>query len=278
MSRILCPAVLVPFVVPFVVLLALLSPNSSLGATWLVNPEGTGDFPTIQIAISQSSDGDVIELTDGVFTGIGNRDILFVGKQVTVRSQSGRPEDCILDCEGSLTERHGGFAFLAGEGPLSVIEGFTIRRAWSPGNPETSGAAVRMESGSSPTIRNCVFSDCRSPHGRGGAIYAADGSTPLIEDCSFYRNSSNYDGGAIAFWISSPGIVRRCYFEENESLRGGAASIVFSSPSFESCTFVGNSTQYDGAVLFAEYYSVPVLDRCTLFANESRLVGGAISS
>ena len=41
--------------------------------TYLVNPEGTGDFPTIQAAIDAVVDGDIIELNDGTFTGDGNR-------------------------------------------------------------------------------------------------------------------------------------------------------------------------------------------------------------
>ena len=42
------------------------------------------DFPTIQDAIVASTHGDIIELTDGVFTGPGNRDVRFVGRAVTV--------------------------------------------------------------------------------------------------------------------------------------------------------------------------------------------------
>ena len=37
--------------------------------TYVVTPDGTGDFPTIQTAIDAAGDGDIIELTDGTFTG-----------------------------------------------------------------------------------------------------------------------------------------------------------------------------------------------------------------
>ena len=33
--------------------------------TYIVRPDGTGDFPTIQTAIDAAIDGDIIELTDG---------------------------------------------------------------------------------------------------------------------------------------------------------------------------------------------------------------------
>ncbi|MCK4414565.1 MAG: hypothetical protein KAY32_13585 [Candidatus Eisenbacteria sp.] len=43
--------------------------------TYLVLPDGTGDFPTIQAAIDAALDGDEILLADGTFTGDGNRDL-----------------------------------------------------------------------------------------------------------------------------------------------------------------------------------------------------------
>jgi pectin methylesterase-like acyl-CoA thioesterase len=33
---------------------------------FVVSPDGSGDFPTIQAAVDAASDGDDIELTDGV--------------------------------------------------------------------------------------------------------------------------------------------------------------------------------------------------------------------
>ncbi|MBD3336645.1 MAG: hypothetical protein GF355_14125, partial [Candidatus Eisenbacteria bacterium] len=37
--------------------------------TWFVAADGTGDFPTVQAAITAASGGDIIELGDGLFTG-----------------------------------------------------------------------------------------------------------------------------------------------------------------------------------------------------------------
>lgn len=44
---------------------------------YVVSPDGTGAFPTIQEAIDAIPQGSVIELTDGIFTGDGNRDLDF---------------------------------------------------------------------------------------------------------------------------------------------------------------------------------------------------------
>ena len=85
--------------------------SPALAATYLVHPDGTGDFPTIQDAIAAAASGDVIELGDGVFVGAGNRDVSFQGKALTVRSQSGDPSVCVLDCQGAPVDLHRGFSF-----------------------------------------------------------------------------------------------------------------------------------------------------------------------
>ena len=84
--------------------------------TYLVEPDGTGDFPTIQSAIDAAEDGDTIELTDGTFTGVGNRDLNYLGKAITVRSRSGDPNACIIDC--GQADR--GFSFISGPMILST--------------------------------------------------------------------------------------------------------------------------------------------------------------
>ncbi len=66
MYRILCFSVLASSL--------LLAPSAG-GATLLVNPNGTGDYPTIQAAIDAASSGDIIELGNGTFAGEGNNDV-----------------------------------------------------------------------------------------------------------------------------------------------------------------------------------------------------------
>lgn len=109
--------------------LALAGP--ARGETYILKPDGTGDFPEIQAAIDGSVDGDEILLTDGVFSGRGNREVYFWGKALTVRSQSGIPERCIIDPEGSLGMPRAAFLFENGEGPDSVIRDMTIVNASS---------------------------------------------------------------------------------------------------------------------------------------------------
>ena len=50
--------------------------------------DGSGDLPTIQAAVNASTDGAVVELANGVFTGMGNRDV--DRRQRYRRNRSGR--------------------------------------------------------------------------------------------------------------------------------------------------------------------------------------------
>ena len=102
-------------------------PNPCVPQVYVVDPGGTGDFPTIQAAIKAAADGDIIELTDGIFTGEGNRDMDYLGKAITIRSQSGNPEVCVIDCEGTESDPQRGFHLHSGEQAGSVLEGITIR-------------------------------------------------------------------------------------------------------------------------------------------------------
>lgn len=106
--------------------MAALSFVPVLAATHVVLPDGTGDFPTIQDAVDAATDGDVIELGDGTFTGEGNRNIEYLGKAITIKSQSGDPESCIIDAQGIEGESRRGFSFKVGDVPAARLESVKI--------------------------------------------------------------------------------------------------------------------------------------------------------
>ncbi|MHC4574297.1 MAG: S8 family peptidase, partial [Planctomycetota bacterium] len=89
------------------------------------NPGDTnvpGQYPTIQEAIDHSWEDVTIWVADGTYTGDGNRDIDFLGKAITVKSENG-PNDCIIDCAGTETDPHRGFYFHNGEDANSILDG-----------------------------------------------------------------------------------------------------------------------------------------------------------
>lgn len=66
-------------------------------ATFLVNPDGSGDLPTLQAAVDASAAGDTILLGDGTFAGPGNRELTI--ERPRLLAAAGEPGAAILDAE-----------------------------------------------------------------------------------------------------------------------------------------------------------------------------------
>lgn len=171
------------FVVLFLACLILAPP--SVASTYVVDPYGTGDYPTIQAAVNACVNGDIIQLTDGTFTGVGNRDIRFNGRSLTVRSQSGDPTRTIIDCE--LAEQ----AFVIFDGGEEHFQGMTMTR----GRDSSWGGSVYVGMAAHGVFVDCIFSDNSAP-GNAGAVMIMDCGYAEFEGCTFTGNSSSA-GGAV---------------------------------------------------------------------------------
>ena len=201
------------------VALAVFAPSVSSAA--IINVPG--DQPTIQDAFNAANlFGDEIVLADGTYTGASNRDILF-DKHITIRSASGDPKLCIIDCQDL------GRAFLF-DGVVSVarLENVTILNGRSPQGggiaftnssatvvncrilgsvaTGTGGGGVGIDNGGSPNLINCVISgNSRSGIAvMAGGLYVGGGSTPTLTNCTLSGNSG-WD--ASAAYSTDPGTV-----------------------------------------------------------------------
>lgn len=182
--------------------------------TYLVRPDGTGDFPTIQAAVDGSVAGDVIELANGTFIGPGNRDVDYRGKAVTIRSQSGLPEGCVIDCQGSETEPHRAFLIYA-DAEWLALEGVTI-----VGGCHDWGGGVHA-AGEAPMVRGCRFIDNQSPGSEGGGLCCAGNDAEIVE-CWFRNNSAFHGGGASACGMYAT--FTRCTFVNNTAVEEGGGA------------------------------------------------------
>ncbi len=198
-------------------------------------------FPTIQLGIDASSDGDTVLVAGGTYSGHGNRDIDFRGKAIVVRSSAG-PDDTIIDCGGKGSR---GFVFENDEGPDSKLEGFTVREGYN------------------------LY---------GAGIYCRHAS-PVILDCIVRDNVSMgwHEGwGAGIFLYNSDAEIRGCRIEDNYATEQGGGivtiSMSFSAPEIVDCVIAGNEAdQFSGGGIYAylDYYCTDTLliDNCEISRN-----------
>jgi len=138
----------------------ILIPANSLATVWRVPAE----YATIQDGIDAAAVGDTVLLDSGVYFGLGNRDIDFLGKDITVRSHDGNPSTCTIFCSGTPSDPHRGFIFQSGESSLARLEGVTISEgsAYGDDNMEFHGGGIICRGSSSPTISNCRITQCEA--------------------------------------------------------------------------------------------------------------------
>jgi len=226
--------------------------------TITITPDGTGDYPTIQAAINAANDGDEIVLNPGRYTGYGNRDIDYLGKAITVRSENG-PENCIIDCNASSSEYINGFKFQNGEDANSVLDGLTIKNA--------NYSGIDCSKRSSPTVKNCIISNNSSS---GIACYSA---SPTIKNCRITDNTADSGGGICCYEYSSP-IIHSCIISGNSAEEGSgiyAFSVEFSKLTVTNSAIINNYG--GGGGIHCRYWSRTCdleLHNCYIADNEGR--------
>ena len=212
------------------------------------NGDGSAGNPyaTIQHAINKSGSDDTVLVAVGTYTGIGNRDIDFGGKDVRLLSSSG-PSVTTIDCDGAGRA----FYFHQGESSAAMVSGFTIMN----GNSGSGGAILLFGYPDPvfPTITNCWF--INNSANSGGAIYCSyfdpfpDPST-VISDCRFIGNSA-WQGGAFGCFGGSY-VIENCLFANNSATYGGALSLGLSIPMLRNCTIVQNTADSGAGIGYCE--------------------------
>jgi len=207
------------------------------------------EYPTIQAAIDASTDGDVILVAIGTYTGDGNRDIDFKGKAITVKSEAG-PETCIIDCQGTKDDRHRGFYFHSGEDANSVLQGFTINNGYVSFPWNESGGGIYCYQ-SSPSIKNCIITGNIALFGGGVACYYSNsviknsiirGNLAIIQPLGWYYETMAGYGGGVYVSRSNTTFVN-CLITGNGSSLDGGGVYCSGNPGnseFVNCTISGN--------------------------------------
>ncbi|MFZ1947515.1 MAG: hypothetical protein WAW06_08195 [bacterium] len=233
----------------------------SIPETYVLNPFGSGQFPTIQDAIDAAEDGDTIELADGSYVGPGNRDLDFKGKALTLRAQSGDPVRCAIDAQGTSADEHRAFHFRSGESRDCRVLNLRITGGYhSAGGAilcEESGGdnprrlpgadfADMLRVGSSPTFEGCMITNNYST-GNGGAVACDDYSSTMFAGCDFAGNAAQGFGGAVYCGGASDVWLAGCAMTDNRSgASGGGCLCTGGSIWLDSCVLAGNSADRGG--------------------------------
>ena len=227
------------------------------GTSW------SSPYTNLQTAVTASSAGDLILVTNGVYAPIttGN-------KAITIQSVEGYT-DTIIDGVGTTR--------CATLGTGVVLDGFTTRNGASTDGGGTYGGSVLNS-----VIENCTASN------RGGGIYTA----ALVSNCVVRHNTCTtintaYGGGGVynSLLVYSTvhgniatngtytkgggvlgGIVRNCEIYENRSLQGGG---VCNAPVYDSNVSSNTAHTSDGGGAFNG-----ALTGCTISGNTAGAYGG----
>jgi hypothetical protein len=213
-------------------------------------------FDAVQKAINAATDGWIVIVLDGTYTGAGNKNIDFGGKSITVRSRGGA-NVTIIDCQNSGR----GFHFHSGEDANALLDGFTITNGYATGNPPNNYGGGILCDGSSPTIINCRFRDNEAVFGGGICNWPA--SSPTVINCDFIGNVGSWMGGGVFNYNNSSPLLTNCSFSGNEG--SGLSSTGNCRPTATNCTFSRNSETYGGGV-FGEDCNT-TLTNCILWNN-----------
>jgi len=230
-----------PFVLAAILAVFSLSAMDAAATIWRVEPLG-GDWADIQSALTGAAPGDTIVVAAGTWSGVGNRDLDFGGKDLLLMSEDGL-DDTVIDIQGGTGDFHRAFSFTGGETAAAEVRGFTLRNGH-----HVIGSAV-LVNGASPTFRDCLFSDNTAEFS--AAVHATNSAGRFV-GCRFEDNEAEGVGGAI-MTNASPLVLDDCRFTGNSANMGGA---LFNSGggliTLTASNFSGNGARAGGAIYATE--------------------------
>jgi hypothetical protein len=227
------------------------------------------EYTTITAAIAAASDGDTVRVAPGYYA----ENIDFLGKSIVITSHFDQRNDwrvvtsTIID-GSSFTDPDAAstVTFSSGEGPASVLQGFTITgghgTVWV--DPQFPSYTWRGGGGifcyqSSPTIRfNLVKANLSENHGDVNGAQAGGilcfGGDPVIANTIVTHNQAEYGGGLVVDY--SGATIRNTIISHNTcrpTYGGGGVWTIGSGPApilLENVAIVGNSSPSRGGALY----------------------------
>lgn len=253
-------------------LVILMIVGSGEARTWFVNPEGTGDVPTIQAGIDSGAAGDTVLVACGTYTwadqGTGSEyGLVRMKSGIALLSETGEATCVTIDAEDQ-----GRLFYCEGVDETSLIQGFTITNGHVPDN---LGGAMYIAN-SSPRMTNLSFIDNNCGYD-GGAI-SCGGCNSVLTNCTFTSGGATW-AGAINATSSRLTLIDCAFFDNWCIAKGGAICTAWSPMTLTGCTFAGNRAGWGGAIAFRSSWETTVNDEytgCTFVDNDASQDGAAL--
>ncbi|MCD6163719.1 MAG: right-handed parallel beta-helix repeat-containing protein [candidate division Zixibacteria bacterium] len=199
--------------------------HASFWSWWVDNSNSS----TIQEGIDFTLEGDTVFVTPNEYTGIGNKEIDFGGKDIVLKA-SEEIDNTIINCESSGRAFH----FHNGETEEAKVIGFTIKN----GSVVGSGGAFLFEGSSSPIITSCLIVNNQASSG--GACYVYD-SQPTFINNTISKNAAVggfYSNGGGFYNNNSSPIITNSIFWDNTAT-GSGDQIYNGTPEITYCDIEG---------------------------------------
>ena len=233
------------------------------------------DHAAIQTAIASASHGDIIIVRAGTY----QENLDFLGKALTVRSEDG-PRVTRIDGGAPSNPDIGSVVrFENGEGPGSVLEGFTLTNGTGTADGWRRGGGVLCQGGASPTIRGNTITRNTAHYGAG--ICLRGGSSPRIENNVISDNAAGHEGGGIFGKFGVTSLIEGNRITGNSAGYGGGG-IRLDSGGPSEATIRGNAigynkASYDGGGILCTHDVLARITDNVILGNESLYTGGGIA-
>lgn len=221
------------------------------------------EYGTIQEAIGEAQDGDTVLVADGTYSGEGNTEIDFGGREIVLKSDGGA-DYTLIDGNRIVNA----IRFTSGEGRAARFEGFTVKNGYS----DDYGGGIFIED-SSPTIAGCTITGC-STSVAGGGFYCTGGS-PLMTECIVEDNIS-VDGGGLSCLEGSIEISLTSLIGNYANRDGGGLHFSATEVVMDDCDIFSNLAVSNGGGLYSEASSLYITSCIAVYNNSG--MGGAFST
>ncbi|MCF7911714.1 MAG: T9SS type A sorting domain-containing protein [Candidatus Cloacimonetes bacterium] len=237
------------------------------------------DFETIQGAIRNVADGDVIIVSPGIYW----ENINFLSMSIIVGSFYYTTQDTSYIAQTVINGSASGSVvqFDSGEDSTSVLSGFTITNGYvSSELPEDGGGGICCRF-TSPSLQNLIITG--NTAGFGGGIYCYENSTVHLMNVLIENNTANLAGGGMCLYQNSSAVMEGVRIYNNEALGfgseqhpqcgGGIYSDIDCSLEIDNVIVAGN-TALGGGGLMLLWNAESFYENLTVENNTAGIGGG----